>query len=226
MSLQNIWDMSSELNINKRKLVGVQFSRSQLPKTDLTVTKNPWRFVVSAPGRPWVDMRSTIEALDNLDRYQPETITIGSNANFAWLYRYLGDRSTIPTALTVSSFVGNQLTIGNITGLTNGQYLFRRGDLVQINTKPFPYTIVNDVVYTGASTVVATTHRPNITTTSVVGLSINCGPNCQISVFCPNMPTYTLTPGARRMSGSTTVINNAIVQWSDSFQLYEFVSGS
>ena len=226
MSLQNIWNLASDLTINRRKLVGVQFSRSQLPKTDLTVTKNPWRFIVGVPGRPWIDMRTTIEALDNLDRYQPQEIIFGNNAKFAWLYRYLGDSATIPTAYTVSSFVGNQMVVGNLTGLTNGQYVFRAGDMIQINTKPFPFTVVSDVLYTGAATVTVTTHRPNIITTSVTGLTLNVGPNCVINVFCPNMPTYTLTPGARRMSGVSTITNNGIVQWDDRFQLYEWVSGA
>jgi hypothetical protein len=230
MSLQAIWNFSSQLSINKRKLVGIQFTRNQDPKTDLSVTKDPWRFTLQYPGRPWNLMRSTLESLDALDRYQPQTIQIGQNTNFAWLYRYLGD-ATSTAGFTVSSFVGNQLVLGNLTGvgLTAGEYVFRAGDLVQIgtgsNAKPYPYTIVNDVVFTGAATVTCTTHRPNIISTSVVGFKINVGPQCLISVFCPNMPSYTLTPGAYTVS-QNTVINNAIVQFDDAFQLYEWTAQS
>lgn len=230
MSLQNIWNFSSQLTINKRKLVGIQFTRNQDPKTDLSVTKDPWRFTLTFPGRPWNLMRSTLESLDSLDRYQPETILIGQNTNFAWLYRYLGDASST-TGFTVTSFVGNQLVLGNLTGvgLTTGEYVFRRGDLVQIGTganlKPYLYSIVNDVVFTGAATVTCTTHRPNIISTSVAGFNINVGPQCYVNVFCPNMPTYTLTPGAYTVSGNT-VINNAIVQFDDVFQLYEWTAQS
>lgn len=226
MTIQRIWNLAGEMKINRRKMVGVQFTRSQLPRTDLTVTKNPWVFSVTVPGLPWANMRNIIESIDLLDRYQPETITIGNNPNFAWLYRYQGDRLTIPTGLTVSSFTGNQLVIGNITGLTNGQYLFRAGDMLQINTSPFPYTSTTDVLYTGAATVTVTTHRPNIASTSVVGQTINVGPNCQISVFCPNMPTYSLTPGAYKYTAASGIINNAIVNFDSDFQLYEWVTGA
>lgn len=230
MSLQAIWNFSSALTINKRKLVGIQFVRNQDPKTDLTVTKNPWRFALTYPGRPWNLMRGTLEALDALDRYQPQTIQIGQNSNFAWLYAYQGD-ATSTAGFTVTSFVGNQLVLGNLTGagLTNGEYVFRSGDMVQIgtggNAKPYPYTIVSDVVFTGASTVTCTTHRPNITTSSVAGLNINVGPQCLISVFCPNLPTYSLVPGAYAASAGS-IVNNGIVQFDDQFQLYEWTSGS
>lgn len=223
MSLQSLWNFSSQLTINRRKLVGVQFVRNQDPRTDLSVTKNPWRFTLTFPGRPWNEMRTLIESLDALDRYTPQTFIIGQNPNFAWLYRYQGDASVLPTGFTVSSFTGNQLIVGNLggVGLTTGEYVFRAGDMVQIATKPNPYTVVSDVVFTGASTVTVTTHRPNISSGSVSGLALNVGPNCVINMFVPNMPTYTLTPGAYQLSGST-VINNGIVQFDDAFGLYEW----
>jgi hypothetical protein len=36
------------------------------------------------------------------------------------------------------------------------------------------------------------------------------------------MPTYKLIVGGQAMSGST-VVNNALLEWSDTFQFYEFV---
>jgi hypothetical protein len=36
------------------------------------------------------------------------------------------------------------------------------------------------------------------------------------------MPTYKLTVGGYQKSGST-VVNNALIEWSDSFRLYEYV---
>jgi hypothetical protein len=42
-------------------------------------------------------------------------------------------------------------------------------------------------------------------------------------MFCPNMPTYKLVPGGAVISNGTT-INNALLEFSDSFNLYEWVS--
>jgi hypothetical protein len=41
-------------------------------------------------------------------------------------------------------------------------------------------------------------------------------------MFCPNMPTYKLTVGGYIGNGTTTT-NNALLEFSDSFELYEFV---
>jgi hypothetical protein len=41
-------------------------------------------------------------------------------------------------------------------------------------------------------------------------------------MFCPNMPTYKLIPGGYVASGSTT-LNNALIEFSDDFDLYEWV---
>jgi hypothetical protein len=41
-------------------------------------------------------------------------------------------------------------------------------------------------------------------------------------MFCPNMPVYKLTPGGYVGNGVTTT-NNALIEWSDSFYLYEWV---
>jgi hypothetical protein len=170
-------------------------------------------------------MRPIIEALDALDRYQSEIITIGSNANFAWLYRYQGDMTDLQAnGITVSSFNGNQLVLSNLPSVTSSTVLFASGDLIQIQNSPHPFTVVNTVVRGSGSTVTLTTHRPNIISSSVVGRNIQIGQYCQIRVFSPNMPTYRLTPGAFQRNISGVVTNNAIVEWDDSFQLYEDLS--
>lgn len=229
MSLQSIIDLSNSLNINRRKLVGVQYTRSQLPKTDLTVTKNPWRFTVEVPGLPWYKMRSIIENLDHIDRYVPQTISFANNPKIAWMFRYQGDYPVIPTSLTVTSFTGTQLTVGNVPSMTLGSYLFRAGDLIQISDYPFPFTVVNNVQYTGASAVI-TTHRPNIINGTVSGKSVIVGSGCQFYMFAAEMPTYTITPGARvidpsyQIDPSAGIINNGIVTFDGGFQLYEYLS--
>ena len=70
--------------------------------------------------------------------------------------------------------------------------------------------------------VTVTTNRPNILTGTLTGLGIIVGNTCEFNMFCPNMPTYKLVVGGQAMSGST-VVNNALLEFSDSFNLYEFV---
>ena len=44
-------------------------------------------------------------------------------------------------------------------------------------------------------------------------------------MFCQNMPTYKLVVGG--FTGSTTTpTNNALLQFSDSFELYEYVGAA
>jgi hypothetical protein len=42
-------------------------------------------------------------------------------------------------------------------------------------------------------------------------------------MFCPNMPTYKLVPGGAAKANGVT-INNALIEFSDAFNLYEWVA--
>ena len=225
MSLQFFINRATTIDINRRKVTGVQYTRSEVARTETTVTKNPWRINVTVAAMPWLDARPYLEAIDQLDRTTPETVMF-NGANTAFLYGYLGDRATTPTAFTVNSFTGNQLVVGNLSGLTAGQLAFRAGDLVQLAGRPNPYTVVSNVTYTGAATVTLTTHRPNISTSSVTGLVLNVGTNCQFRMFCPNMPAYNLFPGAFRRTAAGVYTNGAIVQFDEPLQLVEWTYGT
>jgi hypothetical protein len=143
------------------------------------------------------------------------------------MFRYQGQMSSGQLAtITVTSFVGNTLTL-NVSGITAAStaVLFQPNDLIQIgssNQYPYPFTSTTQVLRGSGSTVVVTTSRPNILTGNLVGLGIIVGNNCQFNMFCPNMPTYKLTVGGYVGNGTTTT-NNALLEFSDSFQLYEFV---
>jgi hypothetical protein len=103
--------------------------------------------------------------------------------------------------------------------------LFEPNDLIQIgslNEYPYPFTSTTQVLRGSGSTVVVTTNRPNILTGTLTGEGIIVGNTCQFNMFCPNMPTYILKPGGQAMSGST-LINNAYLEFSDAFELYEWV---
>jgi hypothetical protein len=226
MSLQKIINMSSNIEVNRRKMVGVQYTRSQLPRTDMTVTKNPWKFRITVPNQPWNEMRSIIENLDYHDRYSPTVVSFNDNPNLAWLFRYQGDYAVTPFGISINSFVGNQMILSNLPDLDPALYLFRSGDIIQVSGMPYPFTVVNDVVRGTDTTVTITTHRPNILTNSVAGLTLLVGNNVNFNLFVAEMPTYKLSTGAIKYDSNGTLINNGIVEWSGTFDLYEWVSGA
>jgi hypothetical protein len=129
------------------------------------------------------------------------------------------------SAITVTSFVGDQLVLGNLPSVSSTAVLFEPNDLIQIgaaNVNPYPFTSTTQVLRGGGSTVTVTTNRPNIITAAVATNGIIVGNACQFNMFCPNMPIYKLTPGGYQLSNNA-VVGNALIEFSDSFQLYEFV---
>jgi hypothetical protein len=125
-------------------------------------------------------------------------------------------------SLLVDSFIGNQLVLTNLPSIQPTDILFQSGDMIQIQNSPHPFTVTETILRGTDTSVTITTHRPNIITASVVGRSIRVGKNCQIRMFCPNMPNYRLTPGAQRVFNGV-LVNNGIVEWEEPFQLYESV---
>ncbi len=222
--LQNIIDGCNGMNIDRRKVVGIQYTRNEIPRVSQTPTKNPWKFTLDMPNSyRYNEARSLMEALDSLDRTQPEVVTFSNNAKLSWIFKYQGDMTGGQiNNLTVTSYVGSTLILGTLPSVASGTILFKPNDLIQIEGYPYPFTSVNTITRGGGSTVSIQTSRPNIITDSVVGLGVNVGNDCQFNMFCPNMPTYKLVVGGQMMS-STTIINNALIEFSDNFQLYEFV---
>lgn len=229
--LQTILNYSNGLNIDRRKVVGIQYTRNEIPRVSQTPTKNPWKFTLDMPNRfKYYEARDLMEALDKLDRITPEVITFSNLPQLSWIFKYQGAMTSGQLAtITVTSFVGDQLTL-NVSGITAAStaVIFKPNDLIQIGSTgvhPYPFTSTTQVLRGSGSTVVVTTNRPNILTGSLTGLGVIVGNTCQFRMFCPNMPTYKLVVGGRAMSGST-VVNNALLEFSDSFTLYEFVGTS
>lgn len=226
--LQTIIDKCNGLRINRRDVVGIQITRNEIPRTSITPTKNPWRFTVDMPSSlRYFEARALLEEIDTLDRYLPETITFSNNSKFSWMFAYQGAlNNTQLSAITVTSFTGNQLVL-NVSGVTAGAstVVFKKNDLIQIGgsgSYPFPFTSTTEVLRGSGSTITVTTHRPNILSGTLAGLGIIVGNNCQFKVFCPNMPTYKLTVGG--FAGTVnSPTNNALIEWSDAFELYEYV---
>jgi hypothetical protein len=230
--LQTILNYSNGLQIDRRKVVGIQYTRNEIPRVSQTPTKNPWKFTLDMPNRfRYSQARDLMEALDLLDRITPEVITFSNLPSLSWIFRYQGAYSTaqINSGVTVTSFTGSTLTL-NVSGLPAGAstVLFEPNDLIQIgslNEYPYPFTSTTQVLRGSSGSVVVTTNRPNILTGTLTGEGIIVGNNCQFNLFCPNMPTYKLIVGGYVGNGTTTT-NNALLEFSDSFQLYEFVGSA
>lgn len=218
MSLQKIVNGAETIQFNRRKTVGVQYTRSEVALRNETVTKNPWRLNVTFPAYlPYSSNRDLIEAIDTLDRKASETIQF-SAAGHSWLLAYQGDMSQAQrNVVTVTSFIGNQLILGNLPAVDNNfpssKAMFKAGDFIQISGQPYPFTVVNTVLRGTSTTITVTTHRPNFISSSVVGSTILVGNSVQFKMFCPNMPTYTVIPGR-------------YIKFDGDFQLFEDLGGA
>lgn len=223
--LQTIIDKCNGITIDRRQMVGIQYTRNESPRTSSTPTFNPWRFVLDMPSSlRYNEARALMEELDTLDRYVPQVVTFGNNPCLSWIFKYQGSLSTTQlNGITVQSFVGDQLVLTNLPAISSTRLMFAKNDLIQIGNYTFPFTSQTDVTRGTGSTITVTTNRPNIITSSVVGANITVGNACEFYVFCPNMPTYKLIPGGAVISNGTT-INNALLEFSDSFNLYEWVA--
>jgi hypothetical protein len=213
MSLQTIINKAESIQFDRRKVVGVQYTRSELPKTTETVTKNPWRMSVTVSAMfPYADYRSLFETIDNMDRNTTETVSFSS---IPWIAAYDNANqmsSAQVSALLISGVGTKSFTLSNLPSTLvypSTKALFKKGDFIQVAGKPHPFTVTADVLRGSGSTVVVPVHRPTgILTGTLTGLGITVGKDVQFKVFCPNMPTYTLIAGK-------------YAQFNDSFQLYE-----
>lgn len=236
--LQTIINLAESIQFDRRNVVGIQYTRSEIPKVSETPTRNAWKMnVVMSAALPYDEYRDLIEQIDELDRRFPQVLTFSDNPNLSWIARYKGSMTALQqSAVTVQSFVGNQLTLTNLPSIpafgSNG-ILFKQGDFIQIEGFPYPFTVVGpanstglggDVLRGNANTVTLTTHRFNFITQSVVGRTLRYGNNVQFNMLCTNMPVYRLIPGATQLTNGV-VTNNAYIEWSSDFQLYEWTGG-
>ena len=225
--LQTIINKCNGMSIDRRKTVGIQFTRNEIPRVSQTPTKNPWKFALDMPSSLRdSEYRSLMEAIDTLDRITPEVITFSNVPELSWIFKYQGSMTLAQrNSITVQSFIGDQLVLTGLPAVASTAVLFAPNDLIQIGSAgvhPYPFTSTTQILRGTGSTVTVTTSRPNILTGTLTGLGIIVGNSCQFNMFCPNMPTYKLTVGGYVGNGTTTT-NNALLEWSDSFQLYEFV---
>jgi hypothetical protein len=225
VGLQTIIDNANAMTINRRKVVGVQITRNEIPRTSLTPTRQPWRFTLTMPNSlRYYNNRDLLEALDTIDRYTPQTITFSNNSCLSWIFRYQGQMNqTQINQLTVQTFIGNQLVLTGLPTVGSNTILFAPNDLIQIGSNIYPFTSTTTVTRGTTGTVTVTTNRPNIITNTVVGDGLTVGNDCTFNMFCPNMPTYKLIPGGFVPGSGSTTLNNALIEFSDDFDLYEWV---
>lgn len=227
--LQTIIDNCNGIKMNRRNVVGIQYTRNEIPRVSATPTRNPWKITLDMPNSfKYNEARALMEELDTLDTTTPQIITFGNNANLQWIFAYQGALTSGQLGgLTVHNYIGNQLILTGLPAVASSTVMFKKNDLIQINNHPYPFTTENNVLRgTDPTYVTITTSRPNIITDPVVGLGITVGTTCQFNMFCPNMPVYKLIVGGYQRVGNGVVQNNALLQWSDSFYLYEFVGDS
>lgn len=225
--LQTIIDNCDSLQIDRRKVVGVQITRNEVPRTSATPTYQPWRMRLTVPSRfRYNQARQLLETLDTLDRNVPQVVTFSNNPCLSWIFKYQGtmNQSQI-NGIVVDSFIGNQLVLTNLPAISSTRVLFEPNDLIQIGNKTFPFTVQSQVTRGIGGTVTLTTHRPNILTGNLVGQTIKVGNQCEFFMFCPNMPTYKLIPGGF-MRSNGLVTNNALIEFSDEFLLHEWVAAA
>lgn len=221
--LQTIIDYSNGLQIDRRKVVGIQYTRNEIPRVSQTPTTNPWKFTIQMPTNfRYNEARALLEELDTLDRITPQVITFSNRPEFSWMFAYQGTMSqTAINNLRVVSYTTNQLVLTNLPVIPSGRVLFEKNDLIQIGNHTFPCTSTTRVTRGTGATVTVTTSRPNIISTSVVGDGITVGNACEFYMFCPNMPTYKLFVGGQQGNSNGTLINNALIEWSEAFEFYE-----
>jgi hypothetical protein len=226
--LQTIIDNCNGIKFNRRNVVGIQYTRNEIPRVSATPTRNPWKITLDMPNSfKYNQARALMEELDTLDTTTPQIITFGNNINLQWIFAYQGTMTTaMINTIRVDTYVGETLTLKNLPVVPSTRVLFKKNDLIQIAGYPYPFTSTTDVLRGTGSTVTVTTSRPNIITNSVSNLGIVVGSTCEFNMFCPNMPVYKLIVGGYERIGNGPIQNNALLQFSDSFYLYEFVGDS
>jgi hypothetical protein len=209
MSIQSVINLAGSIKFDRRRVVGVQYSRNEIAYRSETPTRNPWRLTVDVNAViPYANVRSIIEELDRKDRTIPEVVNLANSR----LLTYQGGLSAGNRAgITVQSFTGTNLVLNNLPSVSSSTVILSKGDFIQIANKYYPFTSTSDVLRGSGTSVAVTTHRANFISDSVVGSALAYGASCQFNLFCPNMPTYTVIPGG---SGN-------LIKFDGSFELVE-----
>jgi hypothetical protein len=195
---QDIVEIQQSMTVNNRRTVGQQVSRSGQLRVAQYLTSVPWVFTITPHNFLYYpQVRNIIQAIDNLDRQIPQTITFASS-NLSWFTAMQG---TATSAVLASTPPANTQTL-SLT--SNGT--FKAGDFIQVGG--YTYKVTAD-----SSGSVVSIHRPLIGTPSV-GATVTMGNSVTFNVVAEQCPTYTLIP----------MTNGAFVKWDSAFIFREDVA--
>jgi hypothetical protein len=178
MSFQTIIDISQNIEVNNRRTIGQQYSRSGQVRVAQYLTAVPWVFTVTPHSYLYYpQVRNVIQAIDNADRQIPNLITFAST-NLEWFTVMQGTA----TASVLSTTPAPNTQTLNLS--SNGT--FKAGDFIQI--AGYVYKITAD----SAGSIV-NIHRPLIGTPAS-GTALVLGKNVSFNVVAEKCPTYRLNP--------------------------------
>jgi len=155
MSLQQIINSSTNLQIIRPRMTAQQVTRSGRLISNTVDTARPWRFQVTyRPAKRYAEARGMLEDLDFLDRAYTEDIDIGAtNPKLSYITGYQGDNPDATITMTDSNEYAREITV-SYTGASNGGLLLRKGDFIQpgrTSGYPYVYTVTGDVTIDSAS---------------------------------------------------------------------------
>ena len=198
MSLQQIINSSTNLQIMRPRMTAQQVTRSGRLISNTVDTARPWRFQVTyRPAKRYADARGLVEDLDYLDRSYTEDIDIGdTNPKLSYITGYQGDNPDATLTLTNTNEYSSEITI-DYTGANNGGVLLKKGDYIQPGKTtgyPYVYTVVADVLASSSSgTVTVTIHRNFVPynypdNSTFIGQPVAVGTDCRFRVQMISRP--------------------------------------
>jgi len=155
MSLQQIINSSTNLQIIRPRMTAQQVTRSGRLISNTVDTARPWRFQVTyRPAKRYSEARGMLEDLDFLDRAYTEDIDIGAtNPKLSYITGYQGDNPDATMIMKSTNEYDSAITV-DYTGASNGGFLLRKGDFIQpgrTSGYPYVYTVIGDVTIDSAS---------------------------------------------------------------------------
>ena len=175
---QDIVEIQQQMSVNNRRTIGQQLSRSGQLRVAQYLTAVPWVFTITPHEFLYYPQaRDIIQAIDNLDRQTPQTITFQSS-NLSWFTKMQGTATAATLAYTP---VPNSQTL---TLSSNGTY--KAGDFIELGG--YVYKVTDDSAGTTVNI-----HRPVIGSPTA-GATITLGNAVSFNVVAEQCPTYTLIP--------------------------------
>ena len=222
MSIQNLVNrMGSEFSLQGRAMRAMQITRSQVTKTTVSVTTQPWTCEFTLRPMPWVEAREMIAHCEAIAMVASESVYFNTQGSFGFV-RYQGPLSLAQrNSFSFQSFVGNQLLLQSAQVIPTGTPVVLAGDIVQIVGHPFPMQATAPAFMGSDGRVTITTHRPNIFSTGpTVGTGIAFGTECEFKFQIQSLPIVLHRPGAS-LTLAGTPVNRSYVELDGPVKLIE-----